>query len=139
MEAELQKKILEKYPLLYSDKDKPMTETCMCWGLDCGDGWYDLINDLSTKLEKLIEQWIEDNPNDKDNHPRAAQVKEKFGGLRFYMTSGVEEMRGLIKKAEDDSCTICEFCGQPGTVRRRGWIITLCDECEEKRKEVQSK
>jgi len=63
------------------------------------------------------------------DHPSASQVKEKFGTLRFYMTSGTEEMYNLIHEAEEKSGTICEDCGKPGKIRHGGWIRTLCDEC----------
>jgi hypothetical protein len=62
MKKELQEKIFKKYPLLYGDRTKPMQETCMCWGLDVGNGWYDLIDEVSAKLEAEIKQFIKENP-----------------------------------------------------------------------------
>lgn len=56
MKAELQKKLFDAHPLLYGDRTKPMQVTCMCWGMDCGDGWFDLLWDLSQKLEPMIEE-----------------------------------------------------------------------------------
>ena len=53
------------------------------------------------------------------------QVKEKFGGLRFYAVPWVE----AITEIEDRSLTICEDCGAPGEPRKGGWIRTLCDGC----------
>ena len=50
MREELDKKLVEKYPLLYRDRYAPMTETAMCWGFCCGDGWYNLIDILSALL-----------------------------------------------------------------------------------------
>ena len=61
--------------------------------------------------------------------PRASQVKEKFGTLRFYMTSATSEMYDLVQEAEEKSATICENCGKPGKLRSGGWIRCLCDEC----------
>lgn len=70
----------------------------------------------------------------KPNHPRAAQVKEKFGTLRFYMDYDTEEMRVLVREAEDKSATICESCGSSEGARTgQGWIKTLCSPCESKR------
>lgn len=56
------------------------------------------------------------------------QVKEKFGGLRFYIGSGSNEIFDRIAQAENDSNRTCEVCGAPGVSRRGGWIRTLCDE-----------
>jgi len=66
-------------------------------------------------------------------HPRASQVKEKFGTLRFYMTHTTDKMDKLIGEAEKLSEVTCENCGEPGTLRQDGWWRTLCDKCEEKK------
>lgn len=118
MRKELQDKLYEDFPNLYAQKDLDMTKTCMCWGICCGDGWYDLLRELSEKLEPLGVQ--------------ATQVKEKFGGLRFYLDKGNEEAWALVHKAEKESYKTCEVCGQPGRQRGRGWVRTLCDSCDKK-------
>jgi hypothetical protein len=57
------------------------------------------------------------------------QVKEKFGGLRFYVNCRRNEaMRQRIGIAADESFRTCEICGQPGRPREDSWIKTLCDE-----------
>ena len=56
----------------------------------------------------------------------AAQVKEKFGTLRFYVDGGDEATRGMIQMAEAMTAVTCEECGAPGTTGGRGWIRTLC-------------
>lgn len=65
MNKELQDKLFKEFPLLYGDRNKPMTHTAMCWGLSCDDGWYDLIRDLSSKLEPLIEKIRDQNRTSK--------------------------------------------------------------------------
>lgn len=69
------------------------------------------------------------------NHPCASQVKEKFGSMRFYMTSATEEMWSLIHKAEAEASNTCEACGEPGEERNDGWVVTLCDSCQRAKKE----
>jgi hypothetical protein len=132
--------LTKNFPLLYCDRNGNMQETCMCWGFDVGDGWFDLIKELSEKLEPLVQQWINENPKPEDAeeakmwyHPCASQVKEKFGGLRFYLSCGTDEMYDLCHEAERKSYTICENCGAPGKERGGGWIFTLCDICNEKK------
>lgn len=74
------KKIVECCPILYQMRNMPMTETCMCWGFECGDGWMDNIFDASCELESLNAEY----------YPKyrvriqADQVKEKYGTLHFY-------------------------------------------------------
>lgn len=58
----------------------------------------------------------------------AEQVKEKFGGLRFYYRGGDEYISGLVSFAESISYRVCEDCGKPGKATRFGWIRTTCLE-----------
>lgn len=121
MNDELSKKLFEAYPNLYGDRNKPHTQTLICYGFECGDGWYEPINKLSAKLEAIVK----DKPN-----VRASQVKEKYGGLRFYMTEFSAEIEKLITEAEDECSVTCETCGKPGELHTSGgWLQTLCDAC----------
>lgn len=132
MKPELDAKLVKAFPLLYADRNAPMQQTCMCWGFETGDGWYDLIYRLSEKLEKMIKEYEEKNPEAK-GQMKASQVKSKLAGLRFYMTSSTDEMEKEIDKATDESIKTCEICGNSGEVREdRSWITTLCDECNKK-------
>ncbi len=71
MDKELQQKLQRRFPVLYRDLGKP--DTSMELGITCGNGWFDLLWRLSEDLEKLDPNLV------------AAQVKEKFGSLRFYL------------------------------------------------------
>ena len=138
MKKELQEKLFEKYPKIFRQKDLDMTETAMCWGIACGDGWYWLIDRLCSNL-----QWNTDNNNrpikgDENNYPypqvEAVQVKEKFGGLRFYVGGATDRQHAVINFAEALSYTICENCGSTEEVEQTkgGWIQSLCKKCREK-------
>ena len=129
MKRELDEKLVNTFPLLYADRHSSMQSTSMCWGFSCGDGWFDIIWQLSSKLEPLIQKIIKENPN--LPHPRAAQVKEKFGGLRFYMTSASDEIYRLIDEAEELSYRTCESCGAPAEIDDSNyWIKTICEACK---------
>ena len=123
MNKENTKYLLEKYPNLYRQYYLSMRETCMCWGFECMEGWLNLIDELSKKITEL------------DPNVQAAQVKEKFGGLRFYIDGGSDEVHKLIEEAEEESYKICEKCGTKENVSqtKTGWIKTLCDKCKEER------
>lgn len=58
----------------------------------------------------------------------ATQIKEKFGGLRFYYTGGDSYIRGLVDFAESISYTTCETCGNPGTLKTEGWWYVSCEK-----------
>ena len=57
------------------------------------------------------------------------QVKEKLGGLRFYVGAATDDVWKVIDAGEAESLKTCEDCGQPGETRPLGWILTLCDAC----------
>lgn len=80
-------------------------------------------------IDSIVNKLLEYLAPPHDSRMVVVQVKEKFGGLRFYAHSYTEEARKLIDEAEDKSFTICETCGGEGkTQSPRGWLITMCDE-----------
>jgi hypothetical protein len=135
MREELDDALCRDFPNLYKDRHASMRETCMCWGFDVGEGWEPLIRRASEKLEALILAL----PEEARAKVCASQVKEKFGTLRFYMTSETPEMSAVIREAEKASGETCEKCGQPGELRSGGWWVTLCDPCLAERKAANKK
>lgn len=123
MNEAFDKLLCDSFPNLYKDRHGDMRSTCMVWGFP-GDGWFLIIWNLSEKLEKMILEL----PEEERQHCCASQVKEKFGTLRFYMSASSKEMENLIDVAEEQSRRTCETCGQPGCLRKSGWIVTACDE-----------
>jgi len=123
MRKELQDTLVKDFPALYGQIGLPPSQTCMCWGFECGSGWFDIIYNLSQKITEL------------DPECQAVQVKEKFGGLRFYINGTRSDMvYPLISNAEDESYNTCESCGTKENVSQNeyGWIHTLCDTCRTK-------
>ena len=59
-----------------------------------------------------------------------SEVKEKFGGLRFYVKGGNERALARIDEAAQEAERICEGCGAPSSIRSLdGWLTTVCDDC----------
>jgi len=115
--------IIDKYPNLYKDGKIPL-------GFSCGEGWHQIIDELSAKLTDLF------NTIPLLNHPNVMQIKEKFGSLRYYISHQPpeisEEVHKLISECETKSETVCEQCGQsPANTKQndRGWLKTLCPSC----------
>ena len=106
-----------KNPLFRADLEAPM------W-VDTDDGWFDLIYDLCKKIDVIVKREKLEFYVD--------QVKEKFAGLRFYVSGFNDEIRELIHKAEAKSYRTCEICGNAGTTYISGdvgWYKTLCVNC----------
>lgn len=123
----------------------------MCWGIETGNGWYEIINQLCALIQNHIDwkqknhewavQWNQEHPMDPRPVPEpvaqvvAEQVKEKFGGLRFYYRGGDDVVDGMVRMAEAMSERICEECGSPGTQNSQGWIRTLCTQHAQEREQ----
>lgn len=129
MNQDLDNKLCKDFPNLFVDRKASMQVTCMCWGFACGDGWYGIIREAAEQLEPLIVEIKQKYPND---FPRASQVKEKFGTLRFYLSHGTDQMYDIVSEAERKSDTTCEYCGKKGKLRKGGWLKTLCNTCHKK-------
>ena len=145
MKDELDKALCKKYPKIFRDRNKSMQETCMCWGFDHGDGWFDIMDAACKNIQHHVD-WkrkqepyasMSDEEFDEVHQPVASQVKEKFGGLRFYIDGADDYVSGVVSMAESMSYRTCENCGSPGKSGGKGWIKTLCNSCrnEDKRSE----
>jgi hypothetical protein len=130
---EFAKRMEEKYPKMFDDT----------YGGFCADsGWWPIIESLCDNIQSHID-WEQKTADQcaKLNKPIpevaaqvvVAQIKEKFGGLRFYYDGGDDYIRGLVSMAESWADHSCETCGGPGKKRSGGWIKTLCDEHDEER------
>jgi len=189
MTKELDEKLCKTYPKIFANRNGDMRNTAMCWGFNCGDGWYQIIDSLCSNLQwntdknnidyvienktlrklisflnniaqripgsnnfgtkkkesigakirwyliKKINNWrskqkfikIESN-----RYPQvvASQVKEKFGGLRFYVEKASDQQYAVISFVESLSYKVCEKCGSMKDIgRTQGWITTLCKNC----------
>ncbi len=84
------------------------------------EGWRSIVNDLINDLFSM--GW----------DGSLLQIKEKFGGLRFYIDVGTDEMYDRIARAESESVKTCMECGKPGLPGGSCWILTLCQEHRDK-------
>lgn len=126
MNQELTNKLYQKYPEIFKDHSKSPSETCMCWGFSHDDGWYNIIDALCGGITQHIKN---QKFNGIELSLTAFQVKEKFGGLRFYYSGETDDhIEGLVAMAERMSTRTCEICGSPGNLGyKNSWVKTLCD------------
>lgn len=179
MDSKLDKALCEKYPKIFCNRHSSPQETLMCFGFECGDGWYTILNNLCRAIQRrvdssrrsrcaalkynralkraislndaspLVKYFCGDKPvsdwdiksakeqlrketyrvvNDACPQVVAVQVKEKFGGLRFYYQGGDDYVYGLVTFAEMMSESTCEVCGDAGKSRGGPWVVTACDK-----------
>lgn len=84
--------VIKSYPIVFKDAYGDPAETCMAFGVECGEGWYEPINTMSARLEELNNIY----------YPRYGvriqydQIKEKFGELTVYWSVEIDP-RGIRK------------------------------------------
>lgn len=102
-------------------------------GFCVGEGWWPIIESLCANIQSHLD-W---KNKDSEVVPQVvvAQIKEKFGGLRFYYDGGDDRVYGMVRMAESWASHSCETCGALGTSRSGGWIKTLCDYHEQERQD----
>ena len=149
MSPELDKQLCEKYPKIFSDRNGDPTKTLMCWGFDCDDGWYTILDTMCGIIQHHIDYSEETYKRQQEKlydweteivppcpQVVAVQVKEKFGGLRFYYDGGDKFVRGVVTMADALSNKTCEVCGAPGSKTSGGWIKTLCETHKHERNKL---
>jgi hypothetical protein len=136
MKQEYENRIYNDFPEFFeavkSEKEGDCHTPQYLFGIEVGDGWFDLIYKLFSDLKKAtiknVVAYIGILP--KDHYPQIFQIKEKLGGLCFYIDNATDEQYKLISKAQSDSYHICEICGKKGKLRRvDDWLLTECKQC----------
>lgn len=132
MKKELKEKLFKDYPLtfgMYLD-DPPINH----YGLNIHNGWEPILRDLASKIEPILEGM----DIEKRKLNCVVQIKEKFGGLRFYRNKNIiNDILPLINEAEKKSMITCEYCGKAGKLHEMDkfrWVKTCCDKCYNKYK-----
>lgn len=122
------KKMEEAHPVMFENP---------YGGFAVGSGWWPILEVLCRQIQHHVD-WKQEQ---KEKYGRGdgcpnvtvAQIKEKFGGLRFYYDGGDDVVDGMVRMAESWAAHTCEECGNPGTTRSGGWVRTLCDKHEAER------
>ncbi len=143
MRKEFEDRLYEVAPVFYSEKDLDAQKTCMCFGFECGDGWFEPLLDFSKEVARINEIAMK-------SHICfvASQIKEKFGEIRVYWhTKSFPGMCDRIPDREDAMqlyqmmnnaintlvvrCrNTCENCGTTNhIITTDGWIQRLCKKC----------
>ena len=100
MKQELQESLFKAYPKIFARRHMPKESSAMCYGIQCPDRWYDLIDALCSRIQSYADQ--------QGIICEANQIKSKFGGLRFYVTYSDPYIKGLLSMAEIMSLKIKE-------------------------------
>ena len=119
MRAELEQKLANRYPEMFIDRYRSPRETLICFGCECGDGWYWLLNSCFF----CIYLWC---MLGRFEIPVLSQIKEKYGRLVISFWSADQVSWTIAGVFEDLSEHICEVCGWPGKMNDGGWLQVRC-------------
>jgi len=114
--------------------------------LSISTGWLPLVDKLCSmikhKLDTIVkynDKWLEIEIINSLKHAtnealvedfKIIQIKEKYGGLRFYVDGADNEIQAWIHFAESTSYDICQECGTNQNLgNTKGWIRTVCKPC----------
>lgn len=130
MTLELELQLVNKFPELCKQYGGDMKETCFAFGFECYDGWFNLIEETLSEIDKISKE----NSIDVS----IAQIKQKFGKLVIYLDfepsekpnkDGIQEIYKVIDSAYTKSEKISEISGLPGKIRNvNNWMIALTEE-----------
>lgn len=132
MDKKLELKLVEKYPKILRDYGGDVKQTCMAWGIDCQNGWYELLDKSMEKLQYFCNLCSKEG---REVQVIANQIKEKLGTLRFYVSvEGANDtetaiLDDIVSETERQSAHICEITGERAVLcHKGGWLKTLCRE-----------
>lgn len=103
-------KLLDRFPLAYYKS------------VDVDAGWHRIVIDCDKELSAI------------DPHYAILQIKQKFGGLRYYFEPSkardgelFAEMNSVVLKYELIASVTCEATGKPGVLMKSksSWLKTL--------------
>jgi hypothetical protein len=122
-------KLIEQYPIVFKHLDKTGYH-------NLPSGWYKIVDRLCSELSVILEEALEANPeNPEEPLFSVLQVKEKFGGLRFYYMMNTKDdelyrrIQTAVDTAEDTSYSTCQITGNIGVLCKDGsHYMTLCEE-----------
>ncbi len=122
-------KLIEQYPIVFKHLDKTDYH-------NLPSGWYKIVDRLCSELSAILEEALEVNPESPDEPLFSVlQVKEKFGGLRFYYMMNTKDdelykrIQTAVDTAEDTSYSTCQITGNIGALCKDGsHYMTLCED-----------
>lgn len=123
MSPEKEAYFIKKYRKLFGDSCSSPMVTSMCFGIQCEDGWADILDIACEKIQELTKD---------DPEFRFSCIKEKYARLRVGAFYETDEVSKILEDLEDESATVCERCGSKEEVKLldyHHYLYTRCKKC----------
>jgi hypothetical protein len=105
MKKELDEFLVKKYPKIFRDRYGDIRKTCMAWGFEIGDGWFNIIDAMCANIQGHINYSRSDRAKAlKFNRALARAKKGDMAGLYHYHNySRKEELSEYTIKTAHES------------------------------------
>lgn len=121
--------LINKYPKIFEDyEDNP--DRVNWYGLP--KGWISVMDKLCGCIQSYIDNHVTYTKDGKyrPQQVTCSQMKEKFGGLRFYTNGHDQVVEGMISMAEHMCYNTCDECGSEEDLGvTSGWVSVKCRKC----------
>lgn len=160
MNDKLENEIYQIDPVFFRQKDLGMTQTCMCWGIECGDGWFEPIREFVQKV-RLLNVLLEPL----NMCVVASQIKSKWADFTCYWNMDVLDegkdvelsesqqatvdlshsiMDDIVRGCEEKCAHTCEICGKHSIWNDEvyacgSWLTVKCLDCAQKKQREEGK
>ena len=141
MSPELDDKLVRAFPIIYRDRYTDPKTSNMCFGFEFADGWFNIIWELSEKLESIARK----QPEPKPYHPIKKEIQPYYHKLKPYVKNKPEfiykffwgTLWDLIERPEDRRLKVTQAKETYGELRvylndYSDQIDEWIDEAEEK-------
>ncbi len=112
MSPELQEQLYKDFPKIFREKDLSSENTCMCWGICTGDGWYSILRCLCLNIQSYVDNSRKHRASAlRFNRAlaRAARINDIEPLVKFYTRpSNYVVNRWAIEAAETDLLNMLE-------------------------------
>lgn len=121
--------LIQKYPKIFQDYEGNPDQ---CNWLDLPKGWIPVVDKLCGSIQSYIDntvRYTKEGPKGPEQIT-CVQMKEKFGGLRFYTNGHDDKIDGMITMAEYMCSNTCQICGSEQDLGVTShWVSVLCRTC----------
>ena len=128
-------KLFNQFPIIYRERFMPTNQSEMPWGFECGNGWYNIIHSLSSKLEEIASEY-----ENKELAPAVSEVRSGGDKLIFRVRNSNFETDTLVFESMQRCVFTCESCGYAPAFLQDNHVVknrVMCNKCyknEERRR-----
>ena len=103
MDSQKTNELYEKFPHLYRERTAPLESSGMGWGFGCENGWYNIIYEMSKKIDKISTEG--------EHAPAISLVSRHEDGTLYVAVSNITPpVADIVTRATAQSRLTCEFC-----------------------------